>query len=58
MMAKGLPDNLPRAEAAFHQPRPIAIVAIRDDLDVSVAGCYRHQTVYAIRAHCGGVAGT
>ena len=48
-MTEGLPDKLPRAQTAFHQPLPLAVAALRNDLDVSVAGCYRHQTVYAIR---------
>jgi hypothetical protein len=48
-MTEGLPDKLPRAQTAFHEPLPLAVAALRNDLDVSVAGCYRHQTVYAIR---------
>ncbi len=50
-MTEGLPQNLPRAQTAFHQPLPLAVATLRDDLDVSVAGCYRYQTVYAIRAN-------
>jgi hypothetical protein len=53
-MIARLSDNLPRAETGFHQPLPIAVTARRGDLDVSVVGHYRHQTIYAIQAKCGG----
>jgi SAM-dependent methyltransferase len=49
MMTSSLPANFPRADTAFHAPLPEAVTALRPDLEVSVAGRYRYQTVYAIR---------
>jgi hypothetical protein len=48
-----VPDDLPRAGTAFHQPMPIAVAALRQDLSVTMAGRYRRQTVYAICARYG-----
>lgn len=49
-MAEMLSSDFPRAETAFHEALPVAVSLLRPDLDVSIAGRYRYQTVYAIRA--------
>jgi SAM-dependent methyltransferase len=50
MMAQELPSDLPRAETTFHEPLPVAVGALWPDREVSIAGRYRYQTVYAIQA--------
>jgi len=42
--------DFPRAETAFHQALPAAVALLRPDVEVSVVGRYRYQTVYALRA--------
>jgi SAM-dependent methyltransferase len=49
MMTRRLASDFPKAATAFHQPLPAAVAALRPDLEVSTAGRYRYQTVYAIR---------
>ena len=50
MMTRERTYDFLRAATAFHGALPAAIAALRPDLEVSVAGQYRYQTVYAIRA--------
>jgi hypothetical protein len=47
MMTASLPSDFARAETAFHGPLPDAVAALRPDLEVSIVGRYRYQTVYA-----------
>jgi SAM-dependent methyltransferase len=49
MVTSGLTVDPPRAATAFHGPLPAAVAALRPDLEISTAGRYRYQTVYAIR---------
>jgi hypothetical protein len=48
-MVETLRPDTPTAETAFHEPLPMAVAALRDELEVAVAGRYRYQTIYAIR---------
>jgi hypothetical protein len=50
MITGKLPSDFPRAETTFHEPLPVAVAATRPDVEISIAGRYRYQTVYAIRA--------
>jgi len=49
MMLEGLPSDYPKAETAFHGPLPVAVAELRPDLEVSIVGRYRYQTMYGIR---------
>jgi SAM-dependent methyltransferase len=50
MMAEDMPSDYPKPKTAFHEPLPTAVAALRPEMEVTVAGRYRHQTVYAIHA--------
>jgi hypothetical protein len=50
IMTSRFTSDFRRADIAFHEPLPAAVAALRPDLEVSTAGRYRYQTVYAIRA--------
>jgi hypothetical protein len=55
-MTTGLPADFPKPKTVFHEPLTTAVAVLRPDLEVTIAGRYRYQTVYTIRARETGVA--
>jgi hypothetical protein len=48
-MRKNLPASRPRFGTAFHGILPDRITSVRPDLEVSIAGHYRHHTIYSVK---------